>query len=431
MKGWKEIMSDYRMPENFLWGGALSACQAEGAYNVDGKTLTIPEVMQFNAKNDRKVTKQLKITREMIEEAKNDPDTVKYPKRRGIDFYHTYKEDMALFKEMGFKVVTIIDPGVKVDKGYKIYDEGLKEGYFATDKDGIVYKNWVWPGNSVFPDFMNSKTREWWAGNQKIMMDLGVSGIWNDMNEPAIFYTPRAMAQAMHKVEESKDKNIDLGTFFGIKDSFSQIMNKEEYFKEMHHDMDGKCVRHYDVHNLYGYNMTRAAGEAFEKLRPSERVLLFSRASYVGMHRYGGIWTGDNRSWWSHLLLNIKMMPSLNMCGFLYSGADVGGFSDNTTEDLLTRWIQFGIFMPLLRNHTAAWTRQQEPYAFEHTERLKKWIKLRYALIPHLYSEYMKAALEGGMYFKPLAFEYEIGWPNKIVGTNVDLFVAIALEAFQ
>ena len=91
-------------PENFLWGGALSACQAEGAYNVDGKSLTIPEVMQFNAKNDRKVTKQLKITREMIEEAKNDPDTVKYPKRRGIDFYHTYKEDMALFKEMGFKV---------------------------------------------------------------------------------------------------------------------------------------------------------------------------------------------------------------------------------------------------------------------------------------------------------------------------------------
>ena len=91
-------------PENFLWGGALSACQAEGAYNVDGKSLTIPEVMKFNDKNDRKVTKQLKITREMIEEAKNDPDTVKYPKRRGIDFYHTYKEDMALFKEMGFKV---------------------------------------------------------------------------------------------------------------------------------------------------------------------------------------------------------------------------------------------------------------------------------------------------------------------------------------
>ena len=212
-------------------------------------------------------------------------------------------------------------------------------------------------------------------------MDKGIDGFWNDMNEPAIFYTPRAMAQAMQKVEESKDKNIDLGIFFGIKDSFSQIMNKEEYFKEMHHNMDGKCVRHYDVHNLYGYNMTRAAGEAFEKLKPSERVLLFSRASYVGMHRYGGIWTGDNRSWWSHLLLNIKMMPSLNMCGFLYSGADVGGFSDNTTEDLLTRWIQFGIFMPLLRNHTAAWTRQQEPYAFEHTEGLKNGLNCVYALI--------------------------------------------------
>lgn len=318
-----------------------------------------------------------------------------------------FEELVAELKEDGIRLIPIIDAGVKVEEDYNIYEEGVAGDFFVRDEKGDIFEGAVWPGKVHFPDFLNSKAREWFGQHYAYLMDKGIDGFWNDMNEPAIFYTPRAMAQAMHKVEESKDKNIDLGTFFGIKDSFSQIMNKEEYFKEMHHNMDGKCVRHYDVHNLYGYNMTRAAGEAFEKLRPSERVLLFSRASYVGMHRYGGIWTGDNRSWWSHLLLNIKMMPSLNMCGFLYSGADVGGFSDNTTEDLLTRWIQFGIFMPLLRNHTAAWTRQQEPYAFEHTERLKKWIKLRYALIPHLYSEYMKAALEGGMYFKPLAFEYE------------------------
>lgn len=124
-------------PKNFLWGGALSACQAEGAYNLDGKTLTIPEVMPFNAKNDRKVTKQLKITKEMIEEAKNDADTVKYPKRRGIDFYHTYKEDMALFKEMGFKVFRYSiswarlfpngDDKVPNELGLKFYDNIINE----------------------------------------------------------------------------------------------------------------------------------------------------------------------------------------------------------------------------------------------------------------------------------------------------------------
>lgn len=107
-------------------------------------------------------------------------------------------------------------------------------------------------------------------------------------------------------------------------------------------------MRHDRVHNLFGYNMTKAAGEAFERLEPDKRILMFSRSSYIGMHRYGGIWQGDNKSWWSHLLLNIKMMPSLNMCGFLYTGADLGGFGADTTEELLMRWLEFGIFTPLM-----------------------------------------------------------------------------------
>ena len=114
--------------------------------------------------------------------------------------------------------------------------------------------------------------------------------------------------------------------------------------------------------------MTRAAGEAFDRIDPDRRFLMFSRSSYIGMHRYGGIWTGDNKSWWSHILLNLKMMPSLNMCGFLYTGADLGGFGADTTRELLLRFLALGVFTPLMRNHSALGTREQECYQFEDME---------------------------------------------------------------
>jgi alpha-glucosidase len=152
--------------------------------------------------------------------------------------------------------------------------------------------------------------------------------------------------------------------------------------------------------------MTKAAGEAFEKLSPDKRILMFSRSSYIGMHRYGGIWHGDNHSWWSHLLLNIQQMPAANMCGFLYTGADIGGFGSDVTEDLLLRWTAFGIFTPLFRNHSAKYTRRQELYRFDNIPVFRNFVKIRYALIPYLYSEFMKAALGDKMLFKPLCFEY-------------------------
>ena len=165
-------------------------------------------------------------------------------------------------------------------------------------------------------------------------------------------------------------------------------------------------VRHDQVHNLYGYNMTRAASEGLASIAPDKRFLLFSRSSCIGMHRYGGGWTGDNHSWWSHLLLNLKMLPSLNMCGFLYVGADLGGFNADTSRDLLLRWLALGVFTPLMRNHSGCDTRRQEFYQFEGPEDFRSVIETRYRLIPYLYSEYMKAALNGDMLFKPLAFVY-------------------------
>lgn len=237
--------------------------------------------------------------------------------------------------DQDIRLIPIIDAGVKVEPGYEIYEEGVKNNYFCKREDGSDFVAAVWPGDTHFPD----------------------------------------------------------------------MLNPEDY-KRFYHNVDGKKIRHDKVHNLFGYNMTRAAGEAFERIDPEKRFLMFSRSSYIGMHRYGGIWTGDNKSWWSHILLNLKMLPSLNMCGFLYTGADLGGFGSDTTRELLLRFLALGVFTPLMRNHSATGTREQECYQFEKIEDFRAVINTRYRLVPYLYSEYMKAVLNDDMYFKPLGFVY-------------------------
>ena len=226
------------------------------------------------------------------------------------------------------------------------------------------------------------------------------------MNEPAMFYTEDGVNEAKEYLQNFDFNTNDPGKFFELKDKLTSLSNRMKDYESFFHNMDGRIVRHDQVHNLYGAYMTRAASEAFDNIVPDKRMLLFSRASYIGSHRWGGIWTGDNQSWWSHLKLNIKMMPSLNMCGYLYSGADLGGFGCNCTRELMLRWLAFGIFTPLMRDHSAVGTRRQELYEFGDTEDFKNIISVRYSLIPYLYSEYMKACLSNDMLFKPLAFEY-------------------------
>ena len=191
-----------------------------------------------------------------------------------------------------------------------------------------------------------------------------------------------------------------------LRSIMEKLQNSSDDYRRFYHNVNGKKVRHDLVHNLYGFNMTRAAGEALGKLAPDRKMLLFSRSSYIGMHRYGGIWTGDNQSWWSHILLNLKMMPSLNMCGFLYTGADLGGFGSDTTRDLVLRWLALGVFTPLMRNHAALGTRQQECYQFAHIEDFRHVIGVRYRLIPYLYSAYLRAVEQDEMYFRPLGFDF-------------------------
>lgn len=318
------------------------------------------------------------------------------------DFPEFVKE----MKAQHIHLVPIIDAGVKVEEGYDVYEEGIEKGYFCKKENGEYFVAGVWPGKVHFPDVLNKEAREWFGNKYQVLLDQGIEGFWNDMNEPSIFFAQDRMDETFDKIAELKDKNLDLDTFQQFTGLVGSLANNTDDFKKFYHNVDGKMMRHDKVHNLFGYNMTRAAGEAFERLSPEKRILMFSRSSYIGMHRYGGIWTGDNKSWWNHLLLNLRMMPSLNMVGILYTGADIGGFGADATEDLVMRWIQLAMFSPLMRNHSAMGTREQEVYRFDHPEEFRKIINIRYGLLAYIYSEYMKSALKSEMYFKPLSFVY-------------------------
>ncbi|MGN0314403.1 MAG: TIM-barrel domain-containing protein [Fusicatenibacter sp.] len=302
-------------------------------------------------------------------------------------------------------LVPIIDAGVKIEDGYDVYEEGKEKNYFCKREDGSDFEAAVWPGWTHFPDMLNKDARKWFGDKYNFLISRGIDGFWNDMNEPAIFYSKEGIDDFKALMEKYMAGDPSVPHFL-LGHKLTSLANSPDDYRRFYHNVDGKLVRHDKVHNLFGYNMTRAAGEAFERLSPDKRILMFSRSSYIGMHRYGGIWTGDNKSWWSHLLLNLKMMPSLNMCGFLYCGADLGGFGANTTRDLVLRWLALGVFTPLMRNHAALGTREQECYQFENIEDFRHVIGVRYRLIPYIYSEFMKAALNNDLYFKPLAFVY-------------------------
>ena len=312
-------------------------------------------------------------------------------------------------KAQGIRLVPIIDAGVRIDPNDPTCTEGLEKGYFCKKADGTPFVAAVWPGKAYFADFLRPEVREWFGHKYKALTDCGIEGFWNDMNEPSLFYSPERLRAFLNDMAALREKdNIEQEEFFPrVVGGAMGLMNSPADYASFYHEVDGQKVRHDQVHNLYGGSMTRAAGEAFADLRPGQRTLLYSRSSFIGSHRYGGIWLGDNNSSWAQLLANIQMMPSVQMCGFLYSGADLCGFSSDTTPDLALRWLEFGLLTPLMRNHSAVGTRMQEYYCFpEVLPAVRNMIRLRYALLPYLYSEFMKAALENTSYFRPLAFDY-------------------------
>lgn len=324
-------------------------------------------------------------------------DTERFPDLEGL------VSDM---KAQGIHLVPIIDAGVKIEDGYDVYEEGVKGNYFCKNAQGGDFVGAVWPGRVHFPDFLQPEARKWFGDKYSVLTKLGIEGFWNDMNEPAIFYTEDRLADTCAEIEKLSSGNMGINEYFAFTGMVAGLNGNIGDYDKFFHNVNGKMVKHSEVHNLYGMNMTRSAYEALREICPAKRTLFFSRSSYIGAHRYGGIWQGDNKSWWSHILQSMQQLPALNMAGFLFIGSDTGGFGCDTTEDLMLRWLQYSLFTPLFRNHSADGTRMQELYRFDNVKSAAEMVKIRYCLIPYLYSEFLRAALTDEMMFKPLAFEF-------------------------
>ncbi|KGP71552.1 glycoside hydrolase family 31 protein [Pontibacillus yanchengensis] len=288
------------------------------------------------------------------------------------DQFPNPKQMISDLKDIGIRIVPIVDPGVKKDPEYETYQEGIREDHFCKYIEGDVYTGDVWPGESAFPDFTDEPTRTWWANKHKYYADLGIEGIWNDMNEPAVF---------------NETKTMD-----------TTVMHKN----------DGNPATHRELHNLYGLQMGKATFEGMKQHLNGKRSFLLTRAGFAGVQRYASVWTGDNRSFWEHLQMSLPMCMNLGVSGVPFTGPDVGGFAHDSNGELLTRWTQVGAFTPYFRNHSAIGTLYQEPWQFgeEYEAIIKKYIQLRYQWLPQLYMLFQNAHETGSPVMRPLFLEY-------------------------
>ena len=274
----------------------------------------------------------------------------------------------------GFKIVLITDLHIKKQSGYKPYDEGIAGDDFVKNPDGSVFVGKVWPGDSVFPDFTLERVRRWWGTLYKDFVDMGVAGFWNDMNEPALF--------------QRADKTMPLDTV---------------------HRLDGGgTATHRAIHNVFGMQNVRATYEGLLRLRPDERPFVLTRAAYAGTQRYAASWTGDNTSSWNHLRMMTPDLISLGLSGYPLVGADIGGFAGSPPPDLLTRWIELGTFTPIFRDHTTKNTLDQEPWVHgpEHEAIRRRYIELRYQLLPYIYTNVEEMTRTGIPLVRPVFLEY-------------------------
>ncbi|UJH66914.1 glycoside hydrolase family 31 protein [Allomuricauda sp. SCSIO 65647] len=275
-------------------------------------------------------------------------------------------------EEIGFKTVTMIDPGLKIDRDYWVYQEAMENDYFCKRADGPHFKGKVWPGECKFPDFTKPEVREWWAGLYKEMIaDIGVHGVWNDMNEPAIMDVP------------TKTANLDV-----------------------RHDYDGHRCSHRKAHNVYGMQMARATFKGLKKFTFPKRPFVLTRAAYSGTQRYCATWTGDNVATWEHLWIANVQAQRMCMSGYSFVGSDIGGFAEQPNGELFVRWIQLGVFHPFCRVHSSGDHGDQEPWSFgdEITDIVRKFIELRYELLPYLYTMFYRYVNEGLPMLKSLVF---------------------------
>lgn len=280
------------------------------------------------------------------------------------------KAMIARLKEKGFKVVVIMDPGIKTQKGYRPYEEGLENGLFVNYPDGKTYEAQVWPGWCAFPDFTKAETRTWWAEKMAFYTEAGVDGFWTDMNEPASWgqFTP----------------------------------NLIEF------DYEGEGASHRKARNIYGMQMARSAQEGSAFQNPEKRPFVLTRSGFAGIQRYAAAWTGDNVASEEHMLAGIRLVNSLGLSGVSFAGYDVGGFAGEASKSLFARWMSIGAFAPFYRAHSMINTNDSEPWSFgEEVEEISRnYMKLRYRLLPTLYSKFYSSSITGLPISASLAVEY-------------------------
>ena len=283
-------------------------------------------------------------------------------------------------RDQGFRTVVIVDAHPRKEPGGTVYESGLAAGVYVKNPDGSVYEGPVWPsqaekdpGPSVFPDFSKPVAREWWGGLFKLFTDVGIAGIWNDMNEPAVFSPPTATMPL-----------------------------------SVRHDNEGQPTDHREIHNVYGQLMSRATFEGLGRLRPRERPFVLTRATYAGGQRYAALWPGDNVSDWPSLGQGLAVLLGLGISGFPFVGTDIGGFAETPSAELYTRWLQLGVFHPFMRTHTTFGTPDQEPWSYgaRHEAVNRRAIELRYELLPQLYQVMREASETGVPALRPLLLEY-------------------------
>ncbi len=273
-------------------------------------------------------------------------------------------------EDLGFKVVVIIDPGVKIEEGYSIYHSGLEKEVFVKYPDGTNYTGSVWPGPCHFPDFTKPATRAWWSSKFKDLSETGISGFWNDMNEPAVW-----------------------GNSFPDLTEF---------------DYDNQPTNHKTAHNIYGMQMARSTYDGAKQFKPNERPFILTRSAFAGSQRFSAIWTGDNCSGDEHLLLAARMITNLGLSGMPFAGNDIGGFVGDCSIDLYNKWIALGAFMPFFRGHSMVNSKDSEPWTYGETSEAiaRNYINLRYQLLPYLYASFYESSSNGMPVCRSLAIDY-------------------------
>ncbi len=272
--------------------------------------------------------------------------------------------------ERGVKLVAINDIGVKVDPEFEVYKEGVKGDMFCRLPDGQLATGPVWPGTCAFPDFTDPKAREWWGAQYKTFVDWGLSGIWHDMNEPAVF----------------------------------AIQGYPTLPRHTQHELDGAKGDHDEAHNLYALQENRAAYESLKLLRKDKRPWLLTRSGWAGIQRYAWNWTGDCGATWWTLSQSIKQILMLSLSGVPYTGPDIGGFNGDPTAELYTRWMQAGAFFPFFRTHSAVFVKRREPWSLGEptTSIVREYMKLRYKLMPYWYTLAWETSKSGIPLVRPL-----------------------------